>query len=396
MNSFLSVFFLTKIFFSGRLSLFLGMSCISLIDFIEPLFYIFCLFGQKRRFKSTAAVVNLKDQKFIREWCLHSNIHGVANIVKSKYLVLKILWFLGLIASLTYCFLILKKNFNIFFSYEVYSKYNVERSVETNFPAFTFCSENELIFHESNCFDSLEITNLTNEYNYTSLFYDNLTCNSFNFGKINYKKLVSASFNGNSGSCIFSIGTSLALSTSHIDFYLHSQRGISFYGNHFVLKHSEENIIGIRRIFTQKLVYPYSNCVKGWESINKTIFNFYKKYQLYKEFEFDYQHEVCLEYCAELQLATICNYTLTGVFSIDLTYFNSECYQNSDRVALSGCFSQCPEKCDEMKYQISHTISIFPSLFNQSGVVVYFDDTYKIEYIDNEKLDFNELVASIG
>ena len=47
-------------------------------------------------------------------------------------------------------------------------------------------------------------------------------------------------------------------------------------------------------------IYPYSSCVWGWESINKTVFNFYKKYQFYKEFEYDYQHEVCLEYCVEL------------------------------------------------------------------------------------------------
>jgi hypothetical protein len=88
---------------------------------------------------------NKNNSNIVSNWCLKSNIHGVQNLFKSKYLPVKIFWFFCIFGTVSFCLIFLTSYFKIYFSYKSRSKHSIQRNTETNFPAFTFCSQEDIL-----------------------------------------------------------------------------------------------------------------------------------------------------------------------------------------------------------------------------------------------------------
>lgn len=78
------------------------------------------------------------------EWCAFSTTHGIPNISRSDSFVIKIIWFLCLIGSSSYCFYLIVQIFVSYFSFGVLISIKVLEKTPVDFPAVTVCNLNPL------------------------------------------------------------------------------------------------------------------------------------------------------------------------------------------------------------------------------------------------------------
>lgn len=285
------------------MGIFLGMSLISVIDFIDVLFYIsrkkIGKQNQNKEIKQNFRVSNNN----LTDWCANSNIHGVSKLVQSRHLVLKVVWCIGLVTCIIYCVYTLIKNMEIYFKYEVYSNYEQIRMIRTPFPAITICTEENLeddsIFLEKFCRNIEQHINLTVQDALIYPFGIGKYCYTFNsrFHK-NFSQIrqANAVFNGNSASCFFLFSLNF---TSNLHLYIHNETTLPPSGSYFLLTTGEEAVFGIRRIYRKIFDSPYGKCVNEWKSIDKRIYDFYTKYPYHQRYVFDYEQQMCLYYCVQ-------------------------------------------------------------------------------------------------
>ena len=342
------------------------MSIMSIVDFLEFIAYkIFSKLKSKNSIKFSAwqdLVIRKipNNSNVISNWCLKSNIHGIQNLMLSNYLCVKIIWLLGIIGTVIVSLIILTGDFTIYFSYESRSKHSIERNTEINFPAFTFCSQedikNEDILFEKICYDSFLTKNFSSSELIISNSINNYKCFSLNILEENV--LATSSLDGNSGICIFSFNT-----VSDIFLYIHDQDIEPQYGERFTSFLNEYLVIGLRMVHRIILSNPYSDCIDTWDSINLNITKNFEKNK-------KYNYKACKQYCEQ-------SYS----FLLD---------QSLSR----KCRNACPEKCDDKFYEFSQSLNSFEK--NKSGFAIFFDDTNINKVEDTATIDQDSLISSIG
>jgi hypothetical protein len=68
--------------------------------------------------------------------------HGIPNIIRSQDVKAKILWAIFFIVSFTYCMYTIINGVLIYYKYETYMTFSVERKNLVDFPAVTICNAN--------------------------------------------------------------------------------------------------------------------------------------------------------------------------------------------------------------------------------------------------------------
>jgi len=80
----------------------------------------------------------------IEEWCIDSTSHGIPRIVKSKSIILKIVWTIFFLGSFSYCTYTLVKTIIKYTNYDVRLQISTVEDLPATFPAVTFCNINPI------------------------------------------------------------------------------------------------------------------------------------------------------------------------------------------------------------------------------------------------------------
>ena len=90
-----------------------------------------------------------KMHNLIRESMLSSTSHGIPNILRAKYRIVKALWaFFFLVSSSICCFLVYKSVIE-YLSYEVVTKIRYIKETTVDFPTITICNKNPFVTNHS-------------------------------------------------------------------------------------------------------------------------------------------------------------------------------------------------------------------------------------------------------
>lgn len=341
-------------------------------------------------------VINLNLKEKIIKWCLQSNIHGVSNLIKSKYLHIKVIYILALLISTIFCTVFIVWNYLVFTSYHVSSRYSIIQGPdETFYPVFTICSTSKSFdktaFFQKECFGEIGKTKKFNEDEMDYKNYYNTTfCYSMNLNKSN---LAYIDNDGISHKCLFSIKPSI-LNTAYIA--IHNQDRMPEHGDFFEVSIGEEISIGLSRISRKTLEIPYGTCASDWDSVNKPIGDFYKKYYRRNIFNQSYQYnsKACKDYCYYQKMVSACKDSLPeNIF--ELNFLNNCSLQPNLNYDINiECEKECPEVCILESYDFNWQVNLNKN--DLTNIYVYFDDNYISEINDIPTLQWPELLASIG
>lgn len=74
-------------------------------------------------------------------WLESVSIHGIGNLVRSKYFLVKIIWFFLILGSAGYCCFTIFQNVDDYLSYPVVTEINSVSKLPIHFPAVTICTD---------------------------------------------------------------------------------------------------------------------------------------------------------------------------------------------------------------------------------------------------------------
>ena len=75
-------------------------------------------------------------------WFESVSIHGLGNLVRSRHLVVKAIWFLFILASTAYCSYAIFENISDYLLYPVITQIDSKNEIPIQFPAVTLCTDN--------------------------------------------------------------------------------------------------------------------------------------------------------------------------------------------------------------------------------------------------------------
>lgn len=129
-----------------------------------------------------------------------------------------------------------------------------------------------------------------------------------------------------------------------------------------------ETSVNINQVNIQKMSYPYSNCIKNLTSKNELDTDLYKKTVGKNRL---YSRKFCIWYCYQKYIFENCQCFDIQFSSYDDTmpcrtdklncifeYF-SKFYTNK----ISECFKECPDECELIKFDLTTSVSSYPSKF---------------------------------
>jgi hypothetical protein len=311
-----------------------------------------------------------KDYKTpIKEIISSSSLSYLLNPIKSKRLLIKLVWIVFLIvfffASIYYVVL----NILDYLQYETTTSIFTINERESEFPTISFCNINNPNFDIKLLDLWFQNEYLINEWqnhfeSYTDTVYGN--CYRFNSG-LNLSNqsipIRKARKSGLDEGLWFNIYSNTSHYFEKLMFYIHNHTRIpvNIYNRGFVIHPGSDNYFNIKRVYDQKLELPYNNCYKNVsksEYHNQTIID----YLIEKKRE--YSQKECLYLCRNLIYKEInpCNFILNDL-EIDIAREAElkkndaifECiqkfYKNNYFESCSTLY--CPLECDSFTYDIS-------------------------------------------
>lgn len=212
-----------------------------------------------------------KAKENIKEISSQSSIHGLPNILNSKYVVFKLIWLICFAMSISYCSYLLVQMVISYFNYDKIVKIKYLSDYNMDFPAIVICdflplnrSLDQLLL---NCSFNNEPCNMSYFGIETSIIYG--VCNSFNMfkQKLPVLKPTKAGISFGLSLDLFAglpsnAPSSIAISGLAVAIYNSSSRP-TFSEDIVRVRPSQETSMMIGRQVTHKLSYPYSNCIKN-------------------------------------------------------------------------------------------------------------------------------------
>ena len=361
-----------------------------------------------------------KKEKILEKSCeigLSSTSHGIPNIIKTDRKCLKIMWLILFLLSSSVGIYLVIQSFISYFCFEVVTSIKVFKEIPTEFPAITF-------FILRNKKVNISLSDLIVECKFNSIrcnFSRDIRINKDKFGFISYTLKSQPTYLGGSKHSLI-----MGLNLSNISFdktttldglrvIIHNKtndpnyyRGISQNGFNLALGFNYE--ISVNRIFTYKLGLPYNNCLKDVKSIDSFDSDLYR--YMIKSTNYSYRQTDCLNYCAGRELYNYLNMTnkIDRWESIVAEYPK---YGETMRMVYLGMLkkgiyascSDCPEECDSIQYEITHSFTKFLTqneIFKNQQIenFVYFTVYYEsLQYkvIDQiAQMNVFDLISNIG
>ncbi len=306
---------------------------------------------------------------------------------RSSRLTVKLFWTLFLILSILYSVYNLFLNIFDYLNYDVTTSFDTIIEHESQFPTISFCSEYDTNFH----LDLLEfkfnyrnlLANWKNHFEiYTDTSYGR--CYRFNSGKNTSNQAIEIE---NSKKNELFDGLQLKFySNTTFDFgsllvYIHNHTKMlnTIINKAHYVSSGCENYFTVKRIFENRLEYPYNECYKNVSnsSANKTIINFLNDNKC------EYTQRECIRYCRNLLLNETNNCSCHIQSLNEFYYFKclmkmndtkiKDCVENLiSNFEVNNCSKYCPLECDSNSYEIAQSVKPILANGNISSHHVYY------------------------
>jgi hypothetical protein len=387
---------------------------------------------QKKMIKYKKELIKNK----ITELALVSTSHGLPSVFRVERNFLKITWLFLFIGGCVISILLVKQSIIDYLNYSVVTNINEIYEMPIEYPKISFINS------------KYPKLNLPLEKKIVRCTFNIINCNSSDFeiirddlGFISYEfKKTEAVFTGG----IY--GFQLMVDFGNLTQYENKETGLN--GMRFVI-HNKKLISGlnggmsdrgvdvefgqsaditIKRIDSQKLDKPFSDCIKDVTSIDSFDSSLYK--YILNSTNYSYTQEYCLDLCRgretnkyfnisnkiDSSLNAYLKISYLNIPSKDLDFFLTNVLI---KITKEICFKECPLECDSVKYQYSYSsknfdlqkrlayfksnkISIDPSyeksnyFENVFTVRIYYDQTSYTRITEIPKTELIDLIASIG
>jgi hypothetical protein len=176
--------------------------------------------------------------------------------------------------------------------------------------------------------------------------------------------------------------------------------------NGFNLAPGFYNEISVNRIFSYKLGLPYNNCLKDVKSIGSFDSDLYRF--MIQSTNYSYKQTDCLYYCAGQKLYNYLNITnkidrWENIIAKYPQYYGTilqMIYSEALKKGLQASCLDCPEECDSIQYDISHSFTKFSAQNETFENFVFFTVYYEnLQYtvIDQiAQMNVFDLISNIG
>jgi len=344
---------------------------------------------------------------------LSSTSHGIPNIIKSDRKCLKIMWLILFMLSSSAGIYLVIESFINYFSFDVVTSIKVIKETPTEFPAITF-------FILRNNRANIPLSNLIVECTFNKFSCNipkDIRINEDKFGFISYTFKSQPTYLGGSLNSL-QIGVNLANisfdKTNTLDgirVIIHNKTDdpnyyMGYSDNGFNLAPGFYNELSVNKIFTYKLGLPYNNCLKDVKSIDSFDSDLYRF--IIQSTNYSYRQTDCLYYCAGQKLYNYLNITnkidrWENIIAKYPQYYGTilqMIYSEALKKGLQASCLDCPEECDSIQYDISHSFTKFSAQNETFENFVFFTVYYEsLQYtvIDQiAQMNVFDLISNIG
>jgi hypothetical protein len=344
---------------------------------------------------------------------LSSTSHGIPNIIKTDRKCLKIMWLILFLLSSSVGIYLVIQSFINYFNYEVVTSIKVFKEIPTEFPAITF-------FILRNNRINISLSKLIFERQFNSFrcnISKDIRINKDKFGFISYTFKSQLTYLGGSKNSLI-----MGLNLANISFdkinaldglrvIIHNKtndpnyyRGISQNGFNLALGFNYE--ISVNRIFTYKLGLPYNNCLKDVKSIDSFDSDLYR--YIIQSTNYSYKQTDCFNYCFGRELYNYLNMTnkkerwenLIAEYPQYFKTITNIVYSDILKKGIHEMCSDCPEECDSIQYDISHSftkLSAQNEIDKNSVSFAVFYENPQYTVIDQiAQMNVFDLISNIG
>jgi hypothetical protein len=383
-------------------------------------------------FKNKAKTNSNKDYTTpIKEIISSSSLAYLLSPIRSKRLLIKIIWIVFLIAFLFASIYYVVLNVLDYLQYETTTTISTINEQEAEFPTISFCCEGDRNFDLKILYFFFKNENLIDKWKNHFESYADATfgkCYRFNSGKNMFNQTIpiKRTISGLNEGFWLNLYYNSTFDEVSLVIYIHNytQMPTTIYNKARLIQPGSYNYFNIKRIYDQKLELPYNSCYKNVSKseFNQTIIDYLN------EKKREYTQKECLYLCRNLKYKEInpCNYILNDLELDILDKADNlknntiiECVQKFYKDNYESCSAlYCPLECDSFTYEInkdlmmirfSGNISSNKSLdwytgFNTFENVsrnffayrVYFEDLKYTLIKQQPKIELFGLISNIG
>ncbi len=342
-----------------------------------------------------------------KEMLKNSSAHGLSNLVSDKSAIVKFIWLISILASISGCFFFITRSISQYFQFDVITNIQIQNKGFLKYPAVTFCAY------------KYPYTNKQDVYikNIKSCNFEKEKCNMSYFKELEILmrgvKQVCVQFNGyDPDREILEVKKLSWLGALSIEFEIDSK--IEFWftvetnrlipPNEKVLYEIKQGSIHSKSIEItdqKRLGYPYNECIEDHEEFDS---DYFRKTISFNNF---YHRDKCLDICFYENYEKYCNCSLTE--TDDYYFNNTKCGRNNDSFKdylesfdyHKQCYSFCPKTCNIQLYRViedgmksHHTSNISKNQFRE--IRLYYNSLEYTEIIQIPKTTTADLVSNIG
>jgi len=351
-----------------------------------------------------------------------STIHGIPSILKTNYLFSKISWAVSTLACLVICLVLVENSISAYLENNVVTSIKVWKKIPLDFPVVSFCNLN-LLKPKYNLSDILiicEFNSIRCTSDQFSTFYDLRfgLCYRFNFDGT-FKSIKPGKLNG----LFFDIFTGIdqdiieiGATSTGLHVYIHNSSNMPSISEGLETATGLKTSLMIKQIFNYRQPDPYNDCQKNLKFFESPIL---------KDVNISYRQKDCFDLKFLEKFSTICNYSgnfyeITKNFRLKLLGNNGlnefNCLNKAymdfyNDTLLDKKYPDCLQECDSMNYDISTSVSKFPSklyyaniLKNNEKLKTLFNGNFTYEQLSErfleicvyfENLEYTEITQQI-
>jgi len=333
-----------------------------------------------------------------------STIHGIPNIFKKKILFSKLIWIVATLVCFNLCLLLVAQSILAYLENDVVTSIKKWKSTPLAFPVISFCNLNKF--------------NTINKYNLSDLLiyceFNGIECNSndfisfydMNYG-LCYRFNSNSTFKSNKAGKLngFKIDILTGLEEDFLELgsisnglhvYIHNKSFLPSISEGVEIATGFVTNLMIRQIFNYRQPEPFNDC-----KLNPKYF----------QNNLSYRQKDCFDIKFLQYFSTMCNYSSQNIMEI-IKEFHLRLLLEKDSETIFECLFKanqnfynqinfmlndldCPQECDSMYYEITTSMSKFPSksiylnlLKNNKFIKLFKSNNFSHEQLNESYLAF--------
>jgi hypothetical protein len=342
-----------------------------------------------------------------------TSLQFLVNPIRTKRLLIKLLNIFFILLYMIFSIYLVVSNIIDYLNFETVTSIKTIVEPYSEFPTVTICSNDEVISLDppkkiwfNN--EDLILENWTNHFDFYNEEKKLGDCFRFNSGFTNItnnsKIPIKKSLRGGEINGLWIDILSFKVSSIYISIQNHTFLSKTIFNRGYYVFSDTNIVFNIKRIYDQKLEYPYNDCFRNIFdfNLNKTLIQFFKTKNL------QYSQKECFLMCLNLKYIEIsgCNCTVDlddDLYSKCYDYNsddNQKCYMKFMKFLnenYKSCFDYCPLECESMRFEIlvSSNWAKYDN-YNTFNIHVFYDELKYTWISQKPKIEFIALISNIG